>query len=219
MDKRYAILDMDGTLVNSMGYWRNLWREYLTLKGVTPIPEDMLPRIKALNMKESAELFIREFALSGTPDSVAAEMNAIMGEHYKNHISLKEGMAEHLEELKGNGVRMCVVSATAEHLVKDCISRCGIGDYFEFILSCEETGLGKHRPDIYHMAAMRFGAQPEDIAVYEDALYAARTAKAAGFYLVGVQDERDDEQWRQLCHIADELMLSAPQNLAAEDAK
>ena len=69
------------------------------------------------------------------------------------------------------------------------------------------------------MAAKRFGARPEDIAVYEDALYAARTAKAAGFYLVGVQDERDDEQWRQLCHIADELMLSAPQNLTAEDAK
>ena len=33
MDKQYAIFDMDGTLVDSMVYWKNLAKEYLALQG------------------------------------------------------------------------------------------------------------------------------------------------------------------------------------------
>ena len=34
MDKKACIFDMDGTLVDSMGYWRRLGREFLARKGV-----------------------------------------------------------------------------------------------------------------------------------------------------------------------------------------
>ena len=206
MKKTYAICDMDGTLVDSMGYWRNLWREYLVLKGVDPIPEDMIPRIKALNMTESAALFIEEFSIEGTPRSVAREMNDLMGEHYKNHVKLKPGIKQYLDRLKSRGGRMCLVSATAEYLVQQCLSRCGLDGYFEFVLSCEETGLGKHKPDIYHMAAQRMGASPQDTAVYEDAYYAARTAKDAGYYLIGVQDATAAAKWQEICALSDETV-------------
>lgn len=206
MNKKYAVFDMDGTLVDSMGCWVNLWREYLCLKGVEPVPDDMLPRIKAMTMTESAALFIQEFAIAGTPESVAKEMNDLMGEHYKQDIPLKPGIKGYLDRLNGMGVRMCVVSATAEYLVKECLSRCGIDKYFDFVLSCEETGLGKHMPDIYLMAAQRLGAKPRDTAVYEDALYAARTAKAAGFYLIGVKDDAISRNWEEICAISHETV-------------
>ena len=35
MEQRFAIFDMDGTLVDSMLYWHNLGQEYLESKGVT----------------------------------------------------------------------------------------------------------------------------------------------------------------------------------------
>ena len=34
MNKKYAIFDMDGTLVDSMGYWKRLAGEYLETHGV-----------------------------------------------------------------------------------------------------------------------------------------------------------------------------------------
>ena len=88
MDKRYAIFDMDGTLIDSMVFWKNLASEYLSSKGVTEIPDDILKKIKAMTMTESAALFIQEYGLSGTPESVAAEMNAMMDEHYRRDIPL-----------------------------------------------------------------------------------------------------------------------------------
>ena len=88
---------------------------------------------------------------------------------------MKEGVALYLDRLRRDGVRMCVASATALPLMKACLDRLGVLDYFDFLLSCEEVGWGKDRPDVYHEAARRLGASPGEIAVYEDALGAAKT--------------------------------------------
>lgn len=75
---------------------------------------------------------------------------------------------------------MCVASATALPLMKACLDRLGVLDYFDFLLSCEEVGWGKDRPDVYHEAARRLGASPGEIAVYEDALGAAKNRQNGG---------------------------------------
>ena len=182
MDKRFAIFDMDGTLVDSMVYWKHLATEFLESKGVLEISPTVLERIKPMTMTESAALFIKECELSGTDESVAEEMNAMMDEHYRRDIPLKPGVTVYLEALQRKGVAMCVASATAEELMDACLSRLGVAHYFSFLLSCETVGIGKNRPDVYWESAKRLGAESAEIAVYEDALYAAETAKNAGFY-------------------------------------
>ena len=181
MDKKYAIFDMDGTLIDSMVFWKNLATEYLTSKGILQIPADILEQIKPMTMSESAALFRREFGLTG---DVEAQMNEMMEDHYRNDIPLKPGAWEYLENLHRQGVRMCVASATAEHLMESCLTRLGVRQYFEFLLSCETVGAGKRSPLVYQESARRLGTVPGEIAVYEDALYAVQTAKAAGFHVV-----------------------------------
>ena len=115
MDKPFAIFDMDGTLIDSMIFWKGLASEYLSSKGITHIPADILEQIKPMTMSESAVLFQQEFGLTGDPE---AEMNAIMDAHYRNDIPLKPGVWEYLQLLHINGIRMGVASATAEHLME-----------------------------------------------------------------------------------------------------
>lgn len=57
MNKPYAIFDMDGTLVDSMGFWKRLAFEYLESHGVKKVSAEILERIKAMTMTESAALF------------------------------------------------------------------------------------------------------------------------------------------------------------------
>lgn len=205
MDKQCAIFDMDGTLIDSMLFWKNLASEYLTSKGVTNIPSNILERIKPMTMSESAALFIQEFGLTGDPE---AEMNAMMDEHYRNDIPLKLGVREYLQMLHQKGVRMCVASATAEHLMESCLTRLGVRNLFEFLLSCETVGAGKRSPLVYHVSAQRLNAKPEEIAVYEDALYAVQTAKDAGYYVVGVYDDSAAKHWKIIEAHANEIILN-----------
>lgn len=210
MDKQFAVFDMDGTLIDSMTFWKNLASEYLSSKGVKQIQEGILEQIKPMTMSESAALFVREFGLSGNPE---AEMNAMMDAHYQNDIPLKPGVREYLQTLRRRGVRMCVASATAEPLMEACLKRLGIREYFEFLLSCETVGAGKRSPLVYRESAKRLGAAPAEVAVYEDALYAVQTAKAAGYYVVGVYDDSTAKNWQTIEGIADETILNWEENI------
>jgi HAD superfamily hydrolase (TIGR01509 family) len=205
MNKKYAIFDMDGTLIDSMGFWKNLATEYLTAKGIAEIPGEILERIRPITMSESAALFRHEFGLTG---DVEAQMNAMMDAHYRNDIPLKPGALEYLQNLHRRGVRMCVASATAEQLMESCLTRLGVRNFFEFLLSCETVGAGKRCPLVYHESARRLGADPGEIAVYEDALYAVQTAKAAGFHVMGVYDASAAGSWLAIVKIADEIILN-----------
>ncbi len=207
MNKRFVIFDMDGTLIDSMEIWSNLGREYLHSKGIVEDIEKVLEEIASLTMSESAELFVERFSLLSNANIVAREMNCIMEEHYKNDISLKKGMKKYLETLRKSGVRMCVVSATKEYLMELCLERLEVLHYFDFIYSCESMTTNKRESKIYLKASSRFHAAPEEMAVYEDALYAVKTAKKAGFYVVGVYDEYSNKQWKQICDIADEVII------------
>jgi HAD superfamily hydrolase (TIGR01509 family) len=207
MDKKYAIFDMDGTLVDSMGYWRNLAAEFLKSQGIPSLDPSIREKIKPLTVAESAALFIREYNLTSTPEQIARRMNTMMEEHYLRDISLKPGAMDYLNGLSRRGVQLCVASATAEPLMQRCLRRLGILDRFSFILSCEAVGVGKTSPDVYYAAAERLGSAPADTAVYEDALYAARTAADAGFYVVGVYDVNSHQNWKNLVEIAAETIF------------
>lgn len=203
MDKLFAIFDMDGTLIDSMTFWENLATEYLHSKGIDRIPTEILAQIQPMTMSESAALFQQVFGLSG---DIEAELNAMMDEHYCNDIPLKPGVRGYLRELHDRGVRMCVASSTAEHLMESCLTRLGVRDCFEFLLSCETVEAGKHSPLVYLECSRRFGAMPKDVSVYEDALYAVRTAKQAGYHVVGVYDESAAENWKEIVNTADEIL-------------
>ena len=76
MDKKYAIFDMDGTLVDSMPYWKNLSPEYLSSKGISDIPKDILEKITPMTVKESSRFLsacvVTVFCTAPAPDSTTA---------------------------------------------------------------------------------------------------------------------------------------------------
>lgn len=198
---RYAIFDMDGTLIDSMPAWNRLGEDYLRAKGVEP-PENLHEQIKALTMLESGE-FARRLGVPGTAEEIAAELNAWMERQYRETIPARAGVQDYLDRCRAAGMTMCVATATDRALAETCLARLGLLPYFAFVVSCEDIGKTKTSPDIYLLAAEKLGAAPGEIAVYEDVLYPAETAKRAGFYTVGVYDPASGEQnaagLRDLC--------------------
>ena len=206
MAKRFCIFDMDGTLVDSMPVWKSLGKDFLRARGHCPT-QAQLSAMGPMTVAEGTRYLMDTFGLAGPPERIIGEMNDMMEAHYRTDIPLKPGAADYLAALRAGGGRLCVATATAEPLALACLERLGAARYLDFVLSCETVGAGKTRPDVYLEAARRLGAAPADTAVFEDALYAARTAKAVGFYVVGIPEAAYAQDWPALSALADETIL------------
>ena len=203
----YAIFDMDGTLVDSMWGWNSVYIEFLTAHGAGAYAKEIVDNTAHLTTYESAVLFRDRLSLDISASDIAVALDGRMKELYQKEISEKPGVRAWLEQLRNDGVHMCVVSSTPEPLICVCLERLGLIDIFSFILSCDTIGKGKDEPDAYLAAAKRMGATPSETAVYEDSPTALMTAKKAGFYAVAVYDDSAASQWKEMCKEANAAVL------------
>lgn len=196
------IFDLDGTLLDSMKAWRNLGQDYLINMGINP-PEDLFEIIASMSMHESAVYFQNVFKIELSEDEIISGVKKLIEFKYKNELKLKPYVREYLQKLKNENVTMCIATATPLNMATNALKRNEIIDYFSFISSCDQVGVGKNKPDIFYYAANKLNAKTSDIAVYEDADFALITAKEAGFYTIGVYDEFFQDKRKDIEIISD----------------
>lgn len=202
MEKKFAIFDMDGTLVDSGAVWAQLAREYFSGLGVD-LSSQLIEETSHLTVPETAAYFVRVLNLPLSPEKITSDINSRMEQRYRTDIPLKPGAFSLLERLREAGFKMCVASSTSPALIDVCLRRLGVRDCFQFLLSSEEVGVGKSRPDVYLEAARRLGGKPENTFVFEDLLFAVKTAKSAGFPVVAVYDRESAGDREALEALAD----------------
>lgn len=188
-----AIFDVDGTLLNSMYIWENIGEDYLRSLGIKP-EKNLREKIKTLSLYQSACYFQDKYGIKLSTDEIMDGVNKMIEDFYLNKAELKEGVAEFLQELKNNGVKMCIATATDRYLVEGALKRCGVLNYFSDIFTCTSVGHGKDEPIIYREATNHLNANKKDVIIFEDALYAVKTAKADGFTVVSIYDESEKNQ-------------------------
>ena len=182
-----AIFDMDGTLIDSMGYWKTAAGDYIRSLGKEP-DADLGNRFLTLGLANIYPQMKEDYGLTQSIEEVSAGIYAIMEKNYEN-VAIKPYVKDMLEGLKSMGVKMCIASATNSDLARRVLERLGIVDYFSQIFCCKDVGRGKRYPDVYNYALNYLGTSKEETPVFEDAVYAIRTLSANGFVSVGIEDD------------------------------
>ncbi len=196
-----AIFDLDGTLLNSMHVWFDIGPTYLMSIGIEPEP-DIRERLRTMTLEEAAGFFRVHYGLKQSMQEIVDEINRLIEHEYFENVQLKSGAKEALSDMRKRGVKMCVATATDRYLVEAALKRLKIAPYFQRIFTCSEIGRGKTHPDIFFRAQAELGTERAETWVFEDSLYAVRTAKNAGFYVAGVYDpyvEVREEDIKGLC--------------------
>ena len=188
-----AIFDVDGTLLDSMSVWANIGADYLRFLGYEP-REKLNETFKSMSLYQAACYYQSEYGVTLSTDEIIAGVNDRIGQFYRERAGLKPGVAGFLRQLREKGVKMCIATATDRPLVEAALERCGVLAYFSDIFTCFSVGHGKDEPVIYRTALEHLQTARAKTIVFEDALYAARTARRDNFVTAAVYDAYEKHQ-------------------------
>ena len=207
MKFKYAVFDMDGTLLDTMKYWHNIFPIYAEMNGLKDpgLSEELLNKVEAMEPYEGIEYLKKHSNSEAVQHIDAADVLNIMEDCYLHRTSVREGVLRMLETLKANNVKMCCVSATPSNLVHLALKTAGIREYFEFILTPDDYPKGKSSPEIFCAAAERFGCDITELVLFEDALYSMKTAKKIGMRVVAVRERYEEQNLDKIKQTADEV--------------
>ncbi len=198
---RAVAFDMDGTLLDSMGYWRGENRHFLERRSL-PIPEDLKDTIDTMSSHAFAVRFVADYGAPNTLESVINEYHEVLRGLYRTVIQAKPGAKRFLRLLKAHGIKMCVATATQRATAIEALDRQGLLPYFDFVTDGAEMGMGKGDPRYFEKLAERLGEKPEACAMFEDASYSMKGARAAGMRVWGIREnvhaDKPDEMARIL---------------------
>ncbi len=197
-----AIFDFDGTLFDSMPVWKGIKDKFFDRIGLKLTKEDE-EAFKGKYLKESLMLAIERFNMKETYDELLSMFFEYIKERYLAEAEPKNDIKEFLGKLKEKGVKMGIATATGETALVAVMEKYGMADYFEAIYSTYTVGAAKTEPKVYDVVLEKLGTEKETTWIFEDALYAAKTAKANGYNVVGIFDESEPhaEELKELVDI------------------
>lgn len=191
MNIKGAIFDMDGTLIDSLSFWKHLWHSigarYLNDPDFWPC-EEADRAVRTMIYTDAMAYIKAYYGISCDTEEFLDFTGNMLPAFYRDVATVKPGAAALLSHLKSAGIPLCLASATAMKELRYALSCHKLDGYFDNVLSCADIGIGKDRPDIYLMAAEAMGLSPTEICVFEDSCLAIRTARAAGFRTAGIHD-------------------------------
>ncbi|MGZ5311045.1 MAG: HAD family hydrolase [Solirubrobacterales bacterium] len=211
---RACLFDLDGVLTQTAKVHAQAWKQMFDVflaerakeRGEEPVPFDAHDDYDAYVDGKPRYDGVRDFLASrgielpegADDDPPGADTVRGLGNR-KNELVLAimerdgvepyEGSVRYLKAARDAGLRRAVVSSSAN--CRDVLVSAGIEDLLEVrvdgISAAEEKLAGKPAPDTYLAAARKLGVEPDEAAVFEDALAGVESGRAGGFgCVVGV---------------------------------
>ena len=198
---RDFIFDMDGTILDSMPYWRNVSKEY-AMQYVDKLPDNFDERTYVMDLDECSAYFRDELGINTDAATMRQTAVDIMTRHYSTDIPAKDGMLELIRREHEAGSCMCIFTSSDRGCVDAALNRLGIADCFNNIFTVYDIPYNKKNPESYKLIAEKMHFKPEDTWVYEDVLHGIESARQGGFKIC---DEDSRKHWNEICALADEI--------------
>lgn len=195
------IFDMDGTLIDSNGIWRDVDIAFLEKRGM-PYTKEYYEGV-AHTIFPLAAVFTKEYCqLEESCEEIMAEWMELASDMYATDVAVKPGVVDYLEQCRARGERMMVLTSSVPEHCRTALTHLDLMKYFERVIFAQELGLEKKNPECFKKVSAIMDVKPEDCTVYDDSVAACRGAKAAGMQVVGVYDSYFDmtvDEMQQVC--------------------
>ncbi|MDE5452063.1 HAD hydrolase-like protein [Bradyrhizobium sp. CSA112] len=167
---RLAIFDFDGTLADSLPWFRSSFDDMVARFNLTPVPAEEMEGLRGLTAREiMARLNVSTWQLPAIVSDMRKRKLAAASE-----ISLFPGIPAMLTELQRLGIRTAIVSSDGEASVRQVL---GPTTALITRFDCGAAVFGKHWK--FRRVARKLGAKPSETICIGDEIRDIEAAKAA----------------------------------------
>jgi HAD superfamily hydrolase (TIGR01509 family) len=204
-EKRGAIFDWDGVIINSTRHHERSW-ELLARETGRILPEGHF--VKGFGRKND---FIIPELLGWTHDPVEISRLSLRKEVLYREvvrelgITALPGVESWLRALRNEGIACVIGSSTHRENIVVTLDVLGLKEFFPVIVSAEDVTHGKPDPEVFLTAAARIGVEPARGVVFEDALVGIAAARAAAMRVVAVATTEPQEKLAHADFVVDRL--------------
>lgn len=188
------IFDLDGTLVDSMGYWRSVSRDFMKTKGID-IEDEVQHKMTTMNLDASLRYLKDYYNLEESFEELMRDFSRTVEDFYRNKVETKGGCLEILEYFKDKGIKVVIGTSTAAHFANIVIEKYGIDKFIDGLYTADSVGHLKAEEKFYTSIVEELGERPEDVFLVDDSYLALRTGKKAGLEVIGIYDENSKDTW------------------------
>jgi len=179
-----VLLDMDGTLVDTEGFWWDVEAEVFARLGHT-LDDSWRHVVVGGPMTRSAGFLIEATGARIALSELTVLLNDGFEERIARSLPLMPGAARLLAELAAHRIPTALVSASHRRIIDRVLVSLGAHN-FALSVAGDEVERTKPFPDPYLLAASGLGADPARCAVIEDTATGVAAAEAAGCHVVAV---------------------------------
>jgi beta-phosphoglucomutase family hydrolase len=207
------LFDLDGVLTRTASIhaaaWKQMFDEYLTQRARETdqafVPFDLQSDyelyVDGLTRADGARAFLEARGIKlpdGSEDDspgvptvhgLANRKNVLVNELLSHGVEVFDGSIRYVEAVRDAGLPSAVVSSSAN--TAKILEVAGIAGLFEAridgVVAAQRHIPGKPAPDMFLAGAAALGLEPEQAAVFEDALAGVEAGRRGGFaFVVGV---------------------------------
>ncbi|MEW1772383.1 HAD family phosphatase [Streptomyces sp. NPDC086777] len=179
-----VLLDMDGTLVDTEGFWWDVEVEIFARLGHA-LDDSWRHVVVGGPMTRSAGFLIEATGAAITLAELSVLLNDGFEERIGTALPLMPGAQRLLAELYEQQIPTALVSASHRRIIDRVLTSLG-PQHFSLSVAGDEVSRTKPYPDPYLLAAAGLGVDPARCAVVEDTATGVAAAEAAGCQVVAV---------------------------------
>ena len=190
---KLIIFDLDGVLIDSKEiHYQSLNKalelvdsKYLITRDEQEKTYEGLPtklKLKMLSQyKGLPEILFKE--ISNNKQAFTKKM--------LNNTEYDNELAKICNLIKDNGIKIAVASNSIRSTIDQCLTKLGIIEYIDHVVSNEDVKFPKPHPEIYWKTMSYFGCITEEVVIFEDSIVGKLAATDSKASLIEVKNRKD----------------------------